>query len=151
MIRREILDNPDEVLKTFDFFNDFCDTNTWLLGQAWRPGSDDRTSLSLSAALTQGKLVTAYEKWLEEHRRETARYTEAGALLVRYGFEPYDTERSARDVAEKAAEEIGTLHEELENFRRVLLGLVTLDDLAKAKLAVGHGMSATMYLEFNSR
>ncbi len=37
-----------------------------------------------------------------------------GALLVRYGFEPYDTESSARRVAEKAAEDIAKLRAALE-------------------------------------
>ncbi len=41
--------------------------------------------------------------------RAKMRQTPAGKLLVRYGFEPYDTESSARRIAEKAADEIDAL------------------------------------------
>ena len=33
MIRRDILDNPDKVLGSFDFFNDAKDTISWLRGR----------------------------------------------------------------------------------------------------------------------
>lgn len=39
----------------------------------------------------------------EQQVREEMRATPAGRLLVRCGFEPYDTESSARRVAERAA------------------------------------------------
>lgn len=39
----------------------------------------------------------------------TLRETPAGKLLLRYGFEPIDTESAARRVAEKAVEEIERL------------------------------------------
>jgi hypothetical protein len=42
------------------------------------------------------------------------RLTDWGNLLFRYGFEPYDTESSARRVAEKAASEIRGLLEEIQ-------------------------------------
>lgn len=38
--------------------------------------------------------------------RAEMRATPSGRLLVRYGFEPYDTESSARRVAECAVEDI---------------------------------------------
>ncbi len=41
--------------------------------------------------------------------RQKMRETPEGKLLIRYGFEPYDTETSARRVAEKAAVEIEVL------------------------------------------
>lgn len=46
--------------------------------------------------------------------RHEARETPAGKLLIRYGFEPWDMESSARRVAKKAAAEIAELTEALE-------------------------------------
>lgn len=42
----------------------------------------------------------------EQQVREEMRSTGAGRFLLRYGFEPYDTESSARRVAEKAARDL---------------------------------------------
>lgn len=46
--------------------------------------------------------------------RAEARETPEGKLLVRYGFEPWDTESSARIVARKAAAEVSAYREALE-------------------------------------
>lgn len=46
--------------------------------------------------------------------RAEARETPEGKLLVRYGFEPWDTESCARTVARKAAEDIAAYREALE-------------------------------------
>jgi hypothetical protein len=45
----------------------------------------------------------------ETEVRQEMRETPEGRLLVKYGFEPYDTESSARRVAEKAAADIALL------------------------------------------
>lgn len=45
----------------------------------------------------------------EQELIQEMRETSEGKLLVRYGFEPYNTESSARRVAEKAAEDISQL------------------------------------------
>lgn len=105
MIRHDILRNPDEVIRTFDFGNDFRDTQCWL------QGSQDTLDVLRS-------LETAHRNYMDQNYRREARETPAGRLLVRYGFEPYDTESSARRVAERAAEEIEGLVKEnvrLEN------------------------------------
>lgn len=44
-----------------------------------------------------------------EQQKLAMRRTRSGRLLVRYGYEPYDTESAARRVAEKAADEIHLL------------------------------------------
>lgn len=46
--------------------------------------------------------------------KEEMRETPAGKLLVRYGFEPYDTESNARRVAERAAVDIAELTRALD-------------------------------------
>ena len=51
----------------------------------------------------------------EKELREAARHTPEGQLLVRYGFEPWDTESAARRVAEKAAAEIARLQAKIDN------------------------------------
>ena len=51
----------------------------------------------------------------EKELREAARHTPEGQLLVRYGFEPWDTESAARRVAEKAAAEIAQLQARIDN------------------------------------
>ncbi len=48
------------------------------------------------------------------------RQTPAGKLLVRYGFEPYDTETSARRVAERAAEDVADLVKTLAILQRYI-------------------------------
>lgn len=68
-----------------------------------------------------------------------------GRLLMRYGFEPYDTESSARRVAELAADEIDVLRNELHQFRLLIVNLGDSSDLKRAKLALGYGMSATLF------
>jgi hypothetical protein len=82
----------------------------------------------------------------EEQLRQEMRETPAGALLVKYGFEPYDTESSARRVAEQAADELAILRRELSSFRNLIGSLNTDDELRMAKLAIGYGMSATRFL-----
>lgn len=50
----------------------------------------------------------------EKQVREEMRNTEAGRLLVRYGFEPYDTESSARRIAERFATDLKTVLDALQ-------------------------------------
>jgi hypothetical protein len=51
MIVREIKDNPDEVLKSFDWFNDYEDTRFWCIQNA--PELVDR-------------LTSGFKIWLRE-------------------------------------------------------------------------------------
>jgi hypothetical protein len=48
------------------------------------------------------------------------RKTQSGKLLLRCGFDPFDTESSARRVAEKAAREISKLIREVRHLRNIL-------------------------------
>lgn len=50
-----------------------------------------------------------------EDVKQSLRNTPMGQLLLKYGFEPYDTESSARTVAERAAEEIASLNKDIED------------------------------------
>lgn len=62
-----------------------------------------------------------------------------GALLVRYGYDPYETESSARRVAEKAAEDISTLSQALHNMlvHMAALGIPCDEDsLVRARAAI---------------
>lgn len=54
----------------------------------------------------------------ESSAREAARNTDEGRLLVRYGFEPYDTESAARTVARQAVQDINVLNREIALLRR---------------------------------
>jgi hypothetical protein len=54
-----------------------------------------------------------------------------GKLLIKYGFEPYDTESSARSVARKAVEDITFLINTLDNL--IQDGFLSDDDLEKLK------------------
>jgi len=49
--------------------------------------------------------------------RMDMRKTQSGKLLLRCGFDPFDTESSARRVAEKAAQEISKLSREVRRLR----------------------------------
>lgn len=55
-----------------------------------------------------------------EDVKQSLRNTPMGKLLVKYGFEPYDTESSARSVAERAAEEIAAERQRAEKAERAL-------------------------------
>jgi len=54
----------------------------------------------------------------EDDFKKSLRETDWGKLLVRCGFEPYNTESLARRVAEKAAEELKALQTELEELKK---------------------------------
>lgn len=59
MIIREILTDTDEILKTFDFFNDYQDTLNWL--KETGEGRQD-------AAMARLKLLIAHHAWRKRHR-----------------------------------------------------------------------------------
>lgn len=56
MIVREIVADPDGVLKTFDYFNDYKDTHRWLVCGA---GND--------AVLK--RLEAGHQAWMQEYNR----------------------------------------------------------------------------------
>lgn len=58
----------------------------------------------------------------KQELRQQMRETPAGKLLVRYGFEPYDTESSARRVADKAVVDMAALDATIAKLR------INLDD-----------------------
>ena len=60
---REILQDPDKVLATFDYFNDYKDTRDFL---SYPPGEHDE----LIARLDAGE-----EAWWEDYRKRMAEYS----------------------------------------------------------------------------
>ncbi len=51
----------------------------------------------------------------EQEVRNIYNASDWGKLLISYGYDPYNTESAARNVAKKAAEQIRILQDEIEN------------------------------------
>jgi hypothetical protein len=71
----------------------------------------------IQEAIQRTEQYAEYERCKDE-QRAAMRQTPAGRLLVRYGFEPYDTESAARTVAEKAAADIAELEKLVRDYVR---------------------------------
>ncbi len=69
------------------------------------------------------EINASLDKLHEGQMRLQMHQTPAGKLLVRYGFEPYDTESAARRVAEKAAWDIAKLEDTITHLRGQLAKL----------------------------
>lgn len=105
MIVREIIKHP-ELLETFDWFNDYHDTRLFV--EEHHP---DMLPQFLAAYLAAGAL---HGKSEGDHQI-AAQGTPAGMLLRRMGWDYWNTESSARRVAEYAAAEIEALRTERDS------------------------------------
>ena len=94
------------------------------VGEAMYDGTkaDSKIAHAWSISLVNKQIPKEAQEHFDrvEQQKQEMRKTAVGKLLVRYGFEPYDTESSARRVAEKASAEILELKQEVKRLKAAL-------------------------------